>query len=209
MNNLQEISLQNQQDFWSVLYMNLGESIMKICGRHGEYVIRKALGTIAETEGEMYREVCLAQGKKTNMHTLYAMGCGCSQDPRMNTAVRTDNEQVRLWEVYTCPMATLWLDHGAAYVANMYCEENQPGLIKAFTGGKGQFHVSKKLTCHRTNGCRPDNYCRFAAYYRPANVPARMKSRGKKASRMESRQRRRSQSRNPHVTCLRGEVFFF
>ena len=53
MNNLQEISLQNQQDFWSVLYMNLGESIMKICGRHGEYVIRMALGTIAETEGEM------------------------------------------------------------------------------------------------------------------------------------------------------------
>ncbi len=172
MNTIQEISLQNWQDFWSMLYMHMGKSIMETCGRHGEAVIRSALQDIAQEDGRRFREECLKQGGKPNLRALYQLGCGCSADPRMRSAVLNDQEQMRIWEVYTCPMANLWLDHGQSFLANLYCEENQLELLNTFTDGKGQFHLSKKLTCHRENGCRPDNYCRFSAYYRMANVDA-------------------------------------
>lgn len=172
MNTIQEISLQNRQDFWSMLYMYVGKSIMDTCGRHGEAVIRSALQNIAKEDGRRFREECLKQGGKPNLRTLYQLGCGCSADPRMRSAVLNDQEQMRIWEVYTCPMANLWLDNGQSFLANLYCEENQLELLNTYTEGKGQFHLSKKLTCHRENGCRPDNYCRFSAYYRMANVDA-------------------------------------
>lgn len=153
-----------------MLYLHIGKSIMEVCGRRGEAVIRSALQSIAEEEGHRFRQACLDQGAKPNLQALYQLGCGCSADPRMRSAVLCDQEQMRIWEVYTCPMANLWLDHDQSFLANLYCEENQLGLLAAYTGGKGQFHLTKKLTCHRSNGCRPDNYCRFSAYYRAANV---------------------------------------
>lgn len=170
MNTIQEISLQNQQDFWSMLYMYMGRGVMDICGRHGEAAIRTALQSIAEEDGRHLREACLQQGAKPNLRALYRLGCGCSADPRMRCTVLSDQEQMRIWEVYTCPMANLWLDADQGFLGNLYCEENQLGLLAAYTGGKGQFHLTKKLTCHRKNGCRADNYCRFSAYYRAANV---------------------------------------
>ncbi|MCI9557120.1 MAG: hypothetical protein HFF53_09320 [Lawsonibacter sp.] len=170
MNTIQEIPLQNQQDFWSMLYLSLGKSVMEICGRRGEAAIRTALQSIAEEEGHRFRAYCLERGGRPNLSALYQMGCGCARDPRMRSAVLEDQEQMRIWEVYTCPMANLWLDAGQSFLANLYCEENQLGLMAAYTGGKGQFHLTKKLTCRRDNGCRADNYCRFSAYYRAANV---------------------------------------
>lgn len=170
MNTIYEIPLQNQQDFWSSLYLYMGQSIMDVCGRHGEAVIRDALRAIAEEEGKMFLRACQDRGVKPNLHSLYALGCGCSLDPRVRTNVLRDSEQERLWDIYTCPLADLWRNANASYLGNLYCEENQLGLIAAFTGGKGQFHVGKKLLYHRENGCRPDNHCGMAAYYRAANV---------------------------------------
>lgn len=170
MNTIQQIPLQNQQDFWAMLYMHIGKSILDVCGRRGEKAIRQALREISEEDGRMFLQECEKQGVKPNLHSLYAMGCACSADPRVRSQVLCDQEQMRLWEVYTCPLANLWQDADQAFLGNLYCEENQLGLIDAFTHGRGQFHVTKKILCHRTNGCRPDNYCRFSAYYRAANV---------------------------------------
>ena len=170
MNTIYEIPLQNQQDFWAMLYMHVGKSIMDTCGRHGEAAIRAALHSIAEYEGKMYLQACQDRGVKPNVRTLYELGCGCCSDPRVRTKVLCDEEQERLWEVHTCPLADLWQNAGAARLGNLYCEENQLGLIDAYTTGKGQFHVGKKLLYHRSNGCRPDNHCGMAVYYRAANV---------------------------------------
>ena len=35
MNTIHEIGLQNQQDFWAMLYMYVGRSILDVCGRRG------------------------------------------------------------------------------------------------------------------------------------------------------------------------------
>lgn len=170
MNSIREIPLQNQQDFWSMLYLYLGKNILQVCGRKGEQAIRQALQKLGTEDGLRYRQACLDQGCKTNLRSLFAMGCACSNDPRVRTTVRCDQEQVHLWETYTCPLADLWQDHDQAFLGNFYCEDYQWALIRAYTDGAGQFHTTKKLLCHRTNGCRPDNHCCFAAYYRPANV---------------------------------------
>ena len=125
MNTIQELPIQNQQDFWSMLYMHLGKSIMEICGRRGEGAIRHGLHKMAEDDGRRFREECIKQGAKTNLRSLYAMGCACSCDPRVRTKTLCDEEQVHLWETYTCPLANLWLDNDQAFLGNLYCEENQ------------------------------------------------------------------------------------
>ena len=56
MNTIQELPIQNQQDFWSMLYMHLGKSIMEICGRRGEGAIRHGLHKMAEDDGRRFRE---------------------------------------------------------------------------------------------------------------------------------------------------------
>ena len=55
MNTIQELPIQNQQDFWSMLYMHLGKSIMEICGRRGEGAIRHGLHKMAEDDGRRFR----------------------------------------------------------------------------------------------------------------------------------------------------------
>lgn len=170
MNTIKEISLQNQQDFWAMLYLYLGNSIMKTCGRQGESIIRRAVRSMAEDKGRALKKAYIAKGVKTNLETLYGAEVNCSADPRVRMEVLRAEEDIRIWEVYTCPMADLWLDADAGFLGNLYCEENQHGLIRGFTEGKGQLNLTKKLTCHRTNGCRADNHCRFSSYYRAANV---------------------------------------
>ena len=78
-----------------------------------------------------YRE----KGVKTNLETLFAGGNHCSDDPRVRLEVLRQDEDIRIWEIYTCPMASLWLDAGEAGLGTMYCEENQHGLVEGFTGG--------------------------------------------------------------------------
>lgn len=170
MNTMSEIELQNQQDFWAQMYMYIGNSIIKYCGRGGEHAIREAIYRMAVHRGEALKQECKSMNLKTNLKTLYAFSAECCEDPRVRKSVLKEEEDIRLWEVYTCPMASLWMDASALAVGNFYCEENQHGLVEGFTSGKGQINLTKKLTCHRTNGCRADNYCRFSAYYRAANT---------------------------------------
>ncbi|MGN0405468.1 MAG: L-2-amino-thiazoline-4-carboxylic acid hydrolase [Bariatricus sp.] len=170
MNTIQEIGFQNQNDFWAQMYMYVAKNIIKVCGRGGERAIRRGLRTMAEEKGRNLREAMKGAGILTNLDTLFAGDCECSADPRVRMDVLRQEEDMRIWEVYTCPNANLWLDAGEAFLGNLYCEENQHGLVRGFTGGKGQLNLTKKLTCHRTNGCRPDNYCRFSSYYRAANM---------------------------------------
>ena len=169
MNTIHEIGIHNQQDFWAMLYMYVGRSILDVCGRRGEKAVRLAVREMAREKGKKLASSYREQGVKTNLETLFAGGNHCSDDPRVRMEVLRQDEDIRIWEIYTCPMASLWLDAGQAGLGNMYCEENQHGLVEGFTGGVGQLNLTKKLTCHRTNGCRADNYCRFSSYYRAAN----------------------------------------
>ena len=170
MNTIGEIGEQNQQDFLSLMYLYVGKEMLETCGREAERAIRRAVHETGKREGESLREQYEKAGIKTNLKTLYQGTPMCTCDPRLRIKVTAQTEQMRLWEVYTCPMASLWLDQDGAYIGNCYCEEQQHGLIMGFTKGKGQLNLTKKLTCHRTNGCRADNYCRFSSYYRAANV---------------------------------------
>lgn len=170
MNTINEIGLQNQQDFWAQLYLCLGSNIMKRCGRGGERAVREAVHRMAYRKGKALNKECRKAGIKTNLKTLYALSPECSEDPRVRKTILREEEDIRIWEIYTCPMAALWMDASAAKLGRFYCEENQHGLIQGFTIGVGQLNLTKKLTCHRENGCRADDYCRFSAYYRAANT---------------------------------------
>lgn len=161
MNTIHEIGLQNQQDFWAMLYLYVGRSILDVCGRRGEKAVRRAVREMAREKGKKLASSYREKGVKTNLETLFAGGNHCSDDPRVRLEVLRQDEDIRIWEIYTCPMASLWLDAGEAGLGTMYCEENQHGLVEGFTGGVGQLNLTKKLTCHRTNGCRADDYCRF------------------------------------------------
>lgn len=169
MNSLNEIAFQNQQDFWSMLYMYLGKSIKDILGRKGVEDLRKAMRTIAINKGISIRKEFLENGIKTNLETLYEQNVYCCADPRFRLNVLAHDEDFRLFEIYTCPLANLWLDNDASWLAEIYCEEYHLGLIKGFTEGIGQCCLGKRISCHRTNGTRPDNHCRFSVYYRAAN----------------------------------------
>lgn len=204
MNSMNEIGLQNQQDFWAQMYLCIANSILKYCGRGGEYAIREAIHRMAVQKGETLRRECQTMKIKTNLKTLYAFNSECSEDKRVRKSVLREGEDIRLWEVYTCPMADLWMDASAGALGNFYCEENQHGLVEGFTGGKGQINLTKKLTCHRKNGCRPDNHCRFSAYYREANTTGEQRSQSFSANGEEPGQlpARGDFRRNLKETCI-------
>ena len=153
-----------------MLYARLAGSLRDVCGRRGGETVRRAMRKMAEDNGRALREAYEQAGVKTNLQTLYAAGCDCFADPRMRRKLLSAEEQKRCWEVHTCPAADLWYNEGAAALGQIFCEENQRGLVRGFTGGKGQLNLTKKLTVRRTNGTRPDNHCCFSAYYRAANV---------------------------------------
>ena len=60
MNTIHEIGLQNQQDFWAMLYLYVGRSILDVCGRRGEKAVRRAVREMAREKGKKlassYRE---------------------------------------------------------------------------------------------------------------------------------------------------------
>lgn len=171
MNTIREIDLQNQQDFWTYLYIETGKSLKEVCGRGAEGVIRAAVRNMSVEKGKRLRKEYEAAGIKANLQNLYAGENACSADVRVRQQILKEGEEIRLWEVYTCPMALIWQHEGCNDLGMYYCEENQRGLVAGFTEGAGQVNLTKKLTCSRTNGTRPDNHCRFSAYFRMANTP--------------------------------------
>jgi len=177
MNTIREIDLQNQQDFYTYLYIETGKSLLDVCGRGAEGVIRAAVRGMSEERGRKIRAFYEEENIKANLQNLYAGPFFCSTDPRVRQEILSETEEVRLWEVFTCPMALVWQHEGCNELGMYFCEENQRGLIKGFTEGVGQLNLTKKLTCSRTNGTRPDNHCRFSAYFRMANLPREKRDR--------------------------------
>ena len=121
MNTIGEIGEQNQQDFLSLMYLYVGKEMLETCGREAERAIRRAVHETGKREGESLREQYEKAGIKTNLKTLYQGTPMCTCDPRLRIKVTAQTEQMRLWEVYICPMASLWLDQDGAYIGNCYC----------------------------------------------------------------------------------------
>lgn len=164
MYNIEEIKSQNQYDCWSMMYMAIASSILKTCGRAGEGAIREGIRRLGALVGEGAREKIAAAGLGTNLSSLFKFGLDPTPDPRFRTLLIREDEQVRLWEIHTCPFADLWKSHGASDIGHLYCEEFYHSCVRAFTKGKGQTNVAKTLT-HEG-----DNHCRFSIYFRPANL---------------------------------------
>ena len=87
MNTIHEIGLQNQQDFWAMLYMYVGRSILDVCGRRGEKAVRRAVREMAREKGKKLASSYREKGVKTNLETLFAGGNHCSDDPRVRLEV--------------------------------------------------------------------------------------------------------------------------
>lgn len=164
MYNLDEIKLQNQQDCLSKMYMELAKSICESTGKKAEGIIREAVRRYGADRGKELKEKHLNKGIKTNLMSLFTESCECSNDPRFRKNIIEQNEQVRLWEIYTCPMADMWNKSGKSKLGSFYCEECTHALVSAYTDGKGQTNLSNILICER------DNFCRFSVYFRPANL---------------------------------------
>jgi len=164
MYNIKELELLHQQDVFSLLYINLAESIADNCGRHGEGAVREAVRRFARDRGYELAQEHRSLGIKTNLKSLYNMGYDLIDDPRTRRVVLHEEQDARLWEVYTCPMAELWVKAGKNNIGIWYCEECHRSLIDGYTNGKGQTNLSMMLTCSE------DNHCRFSVYYRAANT---------------------------------------
>lgn len=164
MYNITEIKDQNRQDCLSMLYMYLSRSLVDCCGRGAEGAVREAVRRMGEEWGRSIRKKHVAAGVKTNLVGLYNVGLEYRTDPRMYEELIKESEEVRLWEIRTCPMADLWNKAGEGDLGLWYCEEFQHGLVAGYTDGRGQMNQSTFLTCRR------DNHCRFSAYLRAANL---------------------------------------
>lgn len=169
MYNLEEIKLQNQHDCYSRMYMFVADSINDIGGRKAEGVLREAVRRFGEDRGDTLREQHIKENIKTNLYSLFAKGGDAGHDPRFRQEIIREDSQVRIWEVFTCPMADMWNKNGKSKIGSCYCEEFMHAYVKAYTKGKGQTNISTILTCPR------DNHCRFSEYYRPANLDEEQK----------------------------------
>lgn len=168
MNTIEELKVQNQQDFLSMLYISVAKQAQTICGRRGTECIGKGIRNAGRTYGEALRKFLVEQAIPTNFETLFVMEPYCWADPRMRTKTLELTPEVMRYEVYTCPFADTCRDAGAGDLGNMFCEQWHRGLVGAFTQDVDKFYLTKKLTVHRTNGCRPDNHCKFSIFYRCA-----------------------------------------
>jgi hypothetical protein len=169
MYNIIEIKYQNQQDCLSMLYLYLTENLVKCCGRSAEGTVREAMRRMGRDWGQSIRQKHVNAGVKTNLYSLYNIGLEYQADPRMCENLIEESEEVRLWEVRTCPMADLLYKAGAADRGLWYCEEFQRGMVAGYTDGKGQMNQSTFLTSRR------DNHCRFSAYFRAANLEGKQR----------------------------------
>ena len=152
------------QDYWSMMYIYVTRSLVDNCGNDAKGAIRMAIRRMSEERGKELRSKHVNANIKTNLLGLYTKGLDYLLDPRIYEDIISASEEVFIWEVRTCPMADLWNKAGENELGKLYCEENQHALLKGYTDGKGQMNLSKILTCSR------DNHCRFASYYRPANL---------------------------------------
>lgn len=164
--NLSDIKLQNQQDAWTLLFFHFCEEITRAFGEKGEMVIRGAVKAMGFYLGKRSMEELAAAGINTNLHSLFEYGACSACDPRaVFGPIREKEGQMRLWDVFVCPIAAFLNKRGASRYALYYCEEYLRAVVLSYTEGCGQLNLSKKLSCPR------DVHCQFSAYLRPANLP--------------------------------------
>ena len=146
----------------------------------GETVLREGIRRAGRDSGRRMLERVRSNGLSTNLKNLYAEGVTDRvDDPRVRGAVIVDEDDRRIREIYSCPMAHLWNTNGASRAGSFFCEEFEYARVLAYTEGKGQLNLSNTLTCKR------DDFCLFAAFFREANMTperaeeSREKTRGK------------------------------
>lgn len=164
MNNLYEVKEQCRFDCFVKMYGYIAQAMMEIGGNRGERAVRDAVIRYGEEFGEQLREELLEQGVQTNLRSMLRAECCCGSDPRFFRTVIRDEKESQMFEVYSCPMETVWRKKGCQAAGAIYCEEWIHAAIRAFTQGKGQANLSNYLTCKR------DSFCRFSLYLRPANL---------------------------------------
>lgn len=163
MYTIDEISVENQQDFFSRLYLFLAQQMLETCGRSGEGVVREAIRRFGAARGQALREKHIRSGLKANAQS-YILASDSATDTRERGVLLKLSEEVCLREVYTCPRAHLWANYMAEDLGLWYCEEFDRARFLAYTGGVGQHNLSERLTCPR------ENHCRFSIYHRRANT---------------------------------------
>lgn len=162
MYSLAETPRRNQHDCWPRLFLLLSRSLQERCGWSAERSVREAVRRMEERRGDELRKQHIAAGK-ADLQALYSIGPDSLNDPRFYADVHTETDEMRIWEVRTCPNAAFWSRMNSTEVGSWFCEEYQHAFLKGYTGGMGQMNLSKRLTCTR------DNHCCFSAYYRRAN----------------------------------------
>ena len=160
---LNEIETENQSDFFPRLFIFLARSIFSTCGHGGEGAVRESVRQFGAERGLLLRDKHIDAGIKTNVKSFYCVSDSAC-DFRMRSNMLRLNEEVCLREIYTCPYADLWGHYNACDIGLWFCEEYERSMFLAYTSGKGQAHLSARLTCPR------ENHCRFSMYYRKANV---------------------------------------
>ncbi len=164
MYSMEELPLQDLQDFWDLLYTTFCRKICADQPAEGEAVIRRAIAEMGRRQGEWQRQEHEQSGLNTDLRSFFLDGRGAVCDPRAAMTLYARTAEVCLWDRYICPMANYWAAHGAEAYGLFYCEEYMRAFLSGYTGGKGQFHMSKVLTDKR------DILCQFSAYFRPANL---------------------------------------
>ncbi len=185
MYNFNEIKQQNMQDAFSEMYRCLAESIMDRLGdMPGETVLREGIRRAGRDSGRRMLERVRSNGLSTNLKNLYAEGVTDRvDDPRVRGAVIVDEDDRRIWEIYSCPMAHLWNTNGASRAGSFFCEEFEYARVLAYTEGKGQLNLSNTLTCKR------DDFCLFAAFFREANMTPERAEESREKTREKSREK--------------------
>lgn len=164
MYKIDELEIQNLQDSWSAMYVILARSVMDTLGRAGEGVLRESIRRFGRDRGLTNRQHHLDNNIKINLKSISAIECDCPGDPRFRENLLRLDEQVHLADVITCPLADLWIKYGEKDLGRIYCEEFYHAYFRAYCYDKAQVNLSKTLT---HDG---DNHCRFAVYFRPANL---------------------------------------
>jgi len=164
MYKIDELEIQNLQDSWSAMYVIMARSVMDTFGRAGEGVLRESIRRFGRDEGLTKRQHHLDNNIKINLKSLFTIGLDCPSDPRFRENLLRLDEQVRLLDVITCPIADLWIKYGEKKLGRIYCEEFNHACVIAYCYDKAQVNISKTLTHDE------DNHCRMAMYFRPANV---------------------------------------
>lgn len=164
MNSISEITAQNLQDCWSILYKNVAKSMLRERGRDGETVVRRANHLCGVTIGKLERASQISEGRLANLETLFAFPSVLYPDPRFRVEWQLFNEQEAVFDVVTCPIYDKLKETGDQKLMLPFCEEYHHGCIMGYTENAGQCCLSENFVYPGENSCR------LGCYFRASNV---------------------------------------